>query len=122
MTNNDGMPASVSEVEEILEVDDSPIEIFQMEVGSRILKPKSQMSFTIQFDLEAGHYDLEGPFGIVLGAETRPEIETQLFSELAMLWMEYVEVPDEALTGAARKLRDELVASFEVLTNASQAA
>lgn len=103
----------------ILAIDNSPIEISQLEVDGRILKPKSQMCFPIQFDLETGHYDLEGRFDIVLSAETRSEIETQLFSELAMLWMEYVEAPVEILTNAARKLREELVASFEVLTNAS---
>lgn len=114
MTNNDGIPASVSEVDEILDLDDSPIEIFQLEVGMQTIKPKTPMSVAVQFNQESGQYDLDGPFGIMLGAETRPEIETQLFLELAMLWREYVEIPDDMLTSAACRLRDELIASFEV--------
>ncbi len=116
---DDGIPASVSEVEEILEVDDSPIEIFQLEVGMQTIKPKTPMSVSVQFNQELGQYELDGPFGIVLGAETRPVIETQLFLELAMLWREYVEIPDDMLTSAARRLRDELIASFEVVADAS---
>lgn len=115
----DGIPTSVSEVEEILEVDDSPIEIFHLEVGKQTIKPKIPMSIPVQFNQELGQYDLDGPFGIVLGAETRPEIETQLFLELAMLWREYVKTPDNMFTSAARSLRDELIASFEVVTDAS---
>lgn len=115
----DDIPSSISDVDEILEVDDSPIEIKQVEVGDRLLKPKSCLTYAVKFDVEGQIFETEGQFGINIGGETRPDLESQLYAELSMLWSEFSEVPEEALTTSARILRKELIEAFEVVQDAS---
>jgi len=103
----DGAPVSISDVDEILEIDDSPIEIFQFEAHGRQLKPRKNLSFHVNFDVDTQLFETQGSFGILLGGETRPDLEAQLYAELSMLWAEYVETSEDMLTEAARVLRKE---------------
>lgn len=116
---DDGVPLSVSEVDEILEVDEDPVDILQFEVSGRTLKPKNPLSFQVSFDPDKQFYEVEGCFDIILGANTRPEVEEQLYSELAMLWDEYAKCPDNKLTSSAQKLKSELLDAFEEVHDAS---
>ncbi len=115
----DGTPASISDVDEILEIDDSPIELFQLEANGRQLRPRRNLLFDVRFNVDTQLFETEGSFGILLGGETRPDLEAQLYAELSMLWTEYVETPEDILTETSRILREELVASFEVVEESS---
>jgi hypothetical protein len=115
----DGIPTSVSDVDEIFEVDDSPIEVKQVEVNEKLLKPRVSLSYPVKFDVEGQIFETEGLFGINLGGETRPDLESQLYAELSMLWSEFAEVPEEVLTTSARLLQKELIEAFEVVQDAS---
>lgn len=114
-----GIPVSISDVDEILEIDDSPIEVEQFEANGSLYKAKRQISFPVKFDVETQLFEIEGDFGIVLGAETRPYLESQLYAELSMLWVEYAEASEDILTETAKALKLELINSFEVLHDAS---
>lgn len=117
--DSDGVSTSISDVDEILEVDDSPIDIIQIEVGGRQYRSKRHISFAVTFDDESQLFATEGDFGVTIGAETRPHLESQLYDELSMLWAEYVEVSEDSLTSSAKSLRRKLLNSFEVLQDAS---
>lgn len=115
----DGSPMSISDVDEILEVDDSPIEVLSVDFDHHTLRPISPLSFQVRFDPEVQLYEIQGKFGIQSCAETRPELEAQVYAELAMLWQEYALAEAESLTTAARQLQSDLLAVFEDVNNAS---
>lgn len=114
-----GWPSSISDVDEVLEVDESPMEIISVDFAESVLTPKKPLSFPVTFDEESNTYEIQGDFDILAYAATRPELEAQLYSELIMLWKEYALVDPNLLTTAARSLREKLLDAFEDLKNAS---
>lgn len=113
----DSAPTSISDVDDILEVDVSAIEVRVLEIGNRTVRPRQPLSVPVTFDQDSKLYEATGPFDIVLGAETRPELEAQLDAELAMLWREYALADPATLTPAAQRLREALLAAFEGATD-----
>ena len=111
--DDDGRPTSISEVDEILEVDDSPLIANTITLGNQTLKARDPLTFEVRFDADGQAYEAEGPFDIVLAAPTRPELERDLEVELIMLWREYALANEATLTPAAQRLRAELLAAFE---------
>jgi len=111
--DDDGRPASISDVDEILEVDDSTIVVNTVAAGNQSLKARVPLSFEVRFDPDAQSYEAEGPFDIALSAETRRELEENLDAELTMLWQEYALVDLVSLTPAAQRLRTSLLEAFE---------
>lgn len=109
----DGQPASISDVDEILDVDESPIEVSSVPYRQKKLRARTALTFNVEFDAESQTYEAMGPFGVVIAATVRPELEASLDAELAMLWDEYALAKPEDLTSAARKLREELLGCFE---------
>jgi hypothetical protein len=105
-------PESISDVDEILDVDDSPIEVAAISVDNYTLKAMQPLSFTVRFDRDAQLYEAEGPFGVILGAVTRPQLEAQVDAELAILWREYALAATETLSPGARDLREQLLSTF----------
>ena len=116
----DGTPTSLSEVDEILEVDESQIEVLSVDFDGRSLRPNNSLSFKVIFDREAQLYEAEGPLGVLLAAETRPALEAMLQDELAMLWREYALSEPDALTSAAQRLKNEILAALEDVTDAPE--
>ena len=110
--DDDGRVTSISDVDEILEVDDSPLVVNTINLGRRSLKARSPFTCEVKFDPEAQTYEAEGPFHIALAAPTRPELERELEAELVMLWREYAMADEKTLTPAAQRLRAELLAAF----------
>ena len=106
--DDDGRPASISDIDEILEVDDSDLVVSTVNLENRSLKARVPLAFEVKFDLDAQSYEAEGPFNILLGAQTRPELERDLEAELIMLWREYALIDPESLTPAAQRLRTDL--------------
>jgi hypothetical protein len=115
----DGAPQSISDVDDIIEVDESPIdiEIVSLPIGAA-LKARLFLQTLISFDPDSWLYKAEGPFDILLFAETRAQIEVQLDEELAMLWSEYTKVDPSALTAGAKKLQHDLLEAFEEVHDA----
>ena len=108
----DGLPTSISDVDEILEVDDSAIEVRAITLGTQAVPARQPISFNVTFDQDTQHYEAVGPFDIDLCAQTRPELEGALDAELAMLWHEYAMAPAGDLTASALSLKRELLADF----------
>ena len=117
--NDDGTPQSISDVDEVLEIDESSIDIFMVELDGTVLKPKHALYSDVSFDRETWLYQADGPFDILLNALTRPCLETQLYEELTMLWLEYAKTDPITLTQDAQQLREELLDSFEEISNAN---
>ncbi|MEI7787837.1 MAG: hypothetical protein WCI23_04255 [Chlorobiaceae bacterium] len=117
--NDDGTPQSISDVDEVLEIDESSIDIFMVELDGTVLKPKHALYSDVSFDRETSLYQADGPFDILLNALTRPCLETQLYEELTMLWLEYAKTDPITLTQDAQQLREELLDSFEEISNAN---
>jgi hypothetical protein len=109
----DGSPTSISDVDEILEVDESAIEVRAISQDGITLQARQPLNFTVSFDKDAQQYEASGPFDIVLGAQTRPDLEAQLDAELGMLWREYAIAEPGDLTMAAQRLKQELLDAFE---------
>ena len=116
---DDGTPISISDVDEILEVDDSAIEVRSIEVDSQIWRSRQPLSFEVIFDQDSHFYEATGPFEITLGAETRPGLEALVAAELDMLWREYALADPTTLTSAAQNLHKELVSTFENVSDAA---
>lgn len=116
---SDDIPVAISDVDQILDIDDSPIEVRTINVDGILLQSNSQsISFTVTFDRNDQVYEASGPFGIAVGAETRPDLEQQIDDELTMLWREYATADPAELTRAAQKLRNELIAEFMDISDA----
>jgi hypothetical protein len=109
----DNIPDSIYDVDEILPIDTDPIEVSLVRKSGIVLRARQPLSFEIHFDEEESFYSLTGPFGITLGAHTRPELEDMLYDCLAMLWEEYALEDPARLTEQAQRLRNDLRACLE---------
>jgi hypothetical protein len=109
----DGSPTSISDVDEILDVDESAIEVRAIIHDGIALQALRPLSFAVAFDKETQLYEASGPFDITIGAQTRPDIEAQLDAELGMLWREYALAEPGGLTSSAIRLKQELLDAFE---------
>jgi len=116
--DDSGCPLSVSDVDEVLEIDESPITIFRVEKESLALKAKTPLSFSVVFDKETELYGVVGPFDIDLCDFTRPCLEDQLYETIVMLWNEYAKVDPSVLTADAQLLRRELLECIEEASHA----
>ncbi len=117
--DHNGAPSSISDVDEILDVDQSPVEVRAINYGQGTVTAKKQLvSYIVTFDQENQLYEASGPFDIVVSAETRPELENELDAELSMLWNEYALAEPSELTAAACVLREQLLDAFGEISNA----
>ena len=116
--NDDGSPQSISEVDDILEIDETVIEISLVKFNITTLKSKKPLCFAVTFDRESSSYNATGPFDIFIFAATRPELEEELYSELSMLWNEYANAEPNSLTSDAQMLQKELLGSFKEVPDA----
>jgi len=112
--DKDGEPERITEVEKILEVDLSPIDIeFFMSGGHRVVSRRA-LSFVPMLDEQEQFHCLEdADFGINLMVSTREELETDLSQELDLLWRQYACEDDAKLTEGAKALKCRLLDAFE---------
>lgn len=89
-----------------------------MPLDNGTLRSRRPLSFRVTFDRESRLYAAEGPFDITAASAGRQELESEIAAELAMLWREYALASPASLTSAARRLQEELLASFEVVPRA----
>jgi hypothetical protein len=106
--NDDGSLRALNNVTEVIEVDESSIEVLSIE-NHRAL---SRVAIPVKFDADNGCYVAEGDFHLHVVAETRDELERSVSEELAFLWREYVEVNPSTLSRDAVELRNDLQAKF----------
>lgn len=110
---DDSIPNSIYDVDEILPVDIDPIDVSLVKKCQINLRAKIPLSFDVKFDEEESFYSLDGPFGIMLGAHTRSELEDMLYDCLAMLWREYALEDPVRFKTSAQHLGKQLRESFE---------
>ena len=110
-----GEPKRISEVEKIIEVDLSDIEIEGFDVAGKRIIAMQPVIFKPMLDNSYQHFTLQdSPFGIQLLAVGREELEIEIYDELDLLWRQYVEERDEMLNDDALKLKYQLLEAFEV--------
>ena len=110
-----GNPERINEVEKIIEVDLSDIEIDGFEVSGKRIIAKQLVTFKPILDHTYQHFALQDSlFGIQLLAGGREELKIDIYDELDLLWRQYAEERDEVLSDDALKLKNQLLDAFEV--------
>ena len=72
--DEDGVPTSLTEVYQIIEVNESPIQIREFVFGDARYYLDPPLRFEVSFNREDHLYDLCGDFEVKLSAESRPEL------------------------------------------------
>ena len=110
-----GEPTRIHEVEKIIEVDLSDIEIDSFKVGGKRIIAKQPVIFKPMLDDTYQHFTLrDSLFGIQLLAGGREELKIDIYNELDLLWRQYAEERDEVLSDDALELKNQLLDAFEV--------
>ncbi len=113
--NAEREPVRINEVEKIIEVDLSVIEIDGFDVDDKRVVAKQPVSFQPVLDETSQYYELQdAPFGIQLLAGLREELEVDLYDELDFLWRQYAAESDDELTEDALELKQQLLGTFEL--------
>ena len=66
------------------------------------------LRFNVTFDKADALYDLDGPFDVMLSADSREDIADALEAGLNLLFADYAEGEPARLSSDAKKLRDEI--------------
>jgi hypothetical protein len=110
--NDDDTLKALNNVSEIIEVDDSPIEVTSFQVDGRTLTASRAITIPVKFDPEEGRYTAESEFHLMVTAETRDELEEEVNATLVFLWREYAEANQQRLSLDARLLSRDLHTIF----------
>ena len=102
-----------------VEVDESPIVVSEIVVDGRRLAAVEPLRFEVTFDAEVPVFDLEGPLGIYLFAETRELLIDILEDELEIFWRDFATGDQSNLDGGAQRLGAEM---RRIFVEASDAA
>ena len=104
---------TVSNVDQILAVDVSPITINEFVVDNKCYKINPPLDFVVQFDYDEYFYTLEGDLDILLFGDSRMEIEEDLDYSLNLFWADYIQGNPENLAADALTVRQEMLTRFE---------
>ena len=107
-----GDPVSIADIDEVTEVDESPMEVEDVVYGNVRYSAKTPLRFDVAFHREDALYDLEGPFGITLSAESREDLADALEAELQLLLADYAEGDPAQMSSGAGELREQLRSRF----------
>ena len=110
--NEAGDPVSIADVDEVVEVDESPMEVREFFHGNVRYQPSPPLCFDVTFDQADDLYDLQGHFGISIWAESREELRNALDVELNVLWEDYGQSDPVDMASDARRLREEILHRF----------
>jgi hypothetical protein len=112
--DDQGIPVSVSDVRDIIDIDVSPIVIEQVEVRDICLKAKKPFEVIPIFDDMDLLYLYKLPFlDIESFANTRHELVDSLSEELAFIWKHYACEDDERLTSGAKRIKTLMISLFD---------
>ena len=101
-------PVSISRVNKILPVDESPIEMNKVRINEQDYYADPPLKFEVTFDTKTFYYGLEGEFIYYIYDETRTDLEKTLEAELEFLWNEYAEEQTDPLSLDALELQSKL--------------
>ena len=107
-----GGPISIVDVDEVVEVDESPMEICEFFHRNVRYLANPPLCFDVTFDQADELYDLQGHFGIFIWAESRDDLKHALDAELDLLLAEYAQGDPARMSSDARKLREEVRRRF----------
>ena len=107
-----GEAVSIADVDEVAEVDESPMEVEEVVYRDVRHVATPPLRFDVTFHRSDAFYELQGPFGILLSADSREDLADALEGELKMLFGEYAERDPGNMTSDARKLRDQIRTRF----------
>ena len=110
--NAEGEPISIADIDEGSEVDESAMEVAEVVYQNVRHVTTPQLRFNVTFDKADALYDLEGPFGVMLSADSREDLADALEAELNLLFADYAEGDPAHLSSDAKKLRDEIRGRF----------
>jgi hypothetical protein len=119
VSDEEGHPRKIVEVEEIREVDLSPFVVDVIPVGRGAIQARSAVSLTPVLSESEQFLCLEHPaWDLDVFAPTRQELVAELREQLAMLWMEYATEDDAALSEPALRLKAALLTDFREVQHA----
>ena len=103
------------------DVDISPIVVSEIVVDGRRLVAKEPLRFEVTFDDDEVEplYELEGPLGIYLFAETRELLIDMLYDVLGVMWRDFAEGDPAGLSSDAQHLGEELRHRFASVAGAA---
>jgi len=117
-----GRISMIDEIDKIEPLDLSPIEVGRVETSVGILRAIHKIALTPVLAPEANSQWMTAefePLGLMVTAATRSTLVDAIRDELAFLWEEYVSDPS-GLSESGNQLRNQLIAHFEVVSNASR--
>jgi len=111
-------PKKIADAVSIQDIDLTPIEFDYIDYEYKKLRFKERLVLTPKLDDSEQLYTISYPkFNLETFAYTRQEIVEGIKSDIAMLWNEYAEAEDEALTEGAIELKRRLLSSIEEISN-----
>lgn len=109
-----GEPVSIADVDQVADVDESPMEVKEVIYGNVRYVPTMPLHFDVAFDRADALYDLEGPFDVMLSADSREDLADALRAELNLLFEDYAVEDPARLSLGAQKLRDQIRDRFGI--------
>ena len=107
-----GEPVSIGKIDEVAELDESPMEVEEIANGDVRYVANTPLCFDVAFDREDLFYELQAPFGILLSADSREDLADALEGELRLLLADYAEGDPEQMSSDAKKLREQIRGRF----------
>jgi hypothetical protein len=119
--DEDDHPKKITEVENIQELDLSPIEIDEILVNRKLLKFKSVNTFIPKLDETQQLLCIQDDnIGIDVCAESHDELYELLLQEIEILWFEYALENDDNLTNTALDLKRKLLTLITEVSDAER--
>ena len=112
VTYDEKGPISIDKVDQVGEVDTTPIEISEIELAGKHYRACPPLVYQVEFRPSNYIYVIKGDFGITLAAESRIELESALLGMLDICWTDYAQEEPHKLTPNAVKLGEELRQRF----------
>lgn len=111
--DDEGAPKKITNVNDIRELDLSPLVVDTVKVGQSVLKAKqSIMLEPVTDETKQLICVMHGELGIDAFARTRDALVSELNEQIGMLWQEYALADDDSLDGMAIKMKQALLAAF----------
>lgn len=120
LLDEQGTPKQIIDVTDIRDLDLSALVLDTVRHGTLTLKAAPALTLEPTLDETKQLLCIEhGKLGIDVYATTRETLLAELHEQVAMLWQEYAQVPDEALDANARQLKQALLNKFSEAPHAA---
>lgn len=113
-----GVPKKIIDVNDIRELDLSPLVVDMVKVGNAVLRAKQSITFDpVTDETQQLICVMNAELGIDAFARTRDALVGELNEQIGMLWQEYALADDDALDGMAIKMKNAMLAAFSEVTH-----